>query len=419
MKHLRPVVVVLLVLAGCLAGPCCAAAPIKVFLNCTGDNCYRDYLTTELSFFYFVRDRAQADVEIFLIEQTTASEGTKFTLEFTGFGAYEDLKLSQTAAFRMTDTEAEIRAELLRIIKLNLAAFVLRSPLKNSVLVEFASAGQAAAADSAAAEDAWRNWVFLIGTDGAFEGESNRTTIESESYLSAYRQTLASKVILDAWYERTFNRFFVDNRNLRASVHNYGLGGYYAKSLNEHWSAGGFAAAEHDNFRNIELELRAAPAVEYNLFRFRENTVRQLRLGYQVGLRHFTYQDTTVFNRLRETRPFQRVALVAAFTRPWGSLSGVLQFTAFLDRLRQHRATGRLNTSVRLAEGLNLTLEGSTSLVNDQISLLRRTLPEEVYLLNGAQLPTRFVFDFRVGLRFTFGSTNNSIVNPRFENLDD
>jgi len=75
--------------------------------------------------------------------------------------------------------------------------------------------------------------------------------------------------------------------------------------------------------------------------------------------------------------------------------------------------------ALRLFEGFSLNVEGSFSLVNDQISLARRVASEEEFLLRGAQLPTRLLYECRVGLMYTFGSTNNSIVNPRFENMDD
>jgi hypothetical protein len=98
-------------------------------------------------------------------------------------------------------------------------------------------------------------------------------------------------------------------------------------------------------------------------------------------------------------------------------INGVLLGNTFLDNYLQNRFTARLDLSVRLAEGLNFMIDGSTSLVNNQISLLKKELPEEVYLLDGAMLPTRFLYEVRIGLKFTFGSSNSSIINPRIENI--
>jgi hypothetical protein len=80
--------------------------------------------------------------------------------------------------------------------------------------------------------------------------------------------------------------------------------------------------------------------------------------------------------------------------------------------------TAQLSMSIRLLQGLNLTVGGSGSVVNDQISLSKIVASEEQLLLRGSQLPTSVLYRMNVGFNFTFGSTNNSIVNPRFQQID-
>ncbi len=394
---------------------------IRLFINCQDEefDCFNDFLVTELSYFYFVRDRRQSDIEILVIEQSAPSGGRKYTLEFNGLNRFNKLKVSDTIYIKPAETEYTIRNILLKTIKVHLFYFVYQTNAKANIDIVYPKDSTNSIAEVESKVDKWRNWIFMFGVEGNMEGETNRRQLEQTSYFDIFRVTQQSKFIFDSWYETRFNSVTINNNNLQAIVDSYGVETYYVHSISNRFSAGGFLSAEHDNFRNINLQFRVAPAIEYNFYNYSDNATKQLRLGYQLGFRHFQYLDSTVFDKLNESRSFQQLSLVANFARPWGSINGVLLGNSFLNNLRQNRFTARLNLSIRLAEGLNFTVDGSTSLVNNQISLLKKELPEEVYLLNGAMLPTSFLYEVRLGLTFTFGSSNSSIINPRFENIDD
>jgi len=328
-----------------LARPGTAQQPdsdrIRVFLNCAAEDCFEDYLITELSFFNFVRDRFQADVQVLLVEQTTAASGSRYTLTFKGGERFAGLTDSASVVTKMADTDVMIRERLLETIKVGLAPFVLKTGWKTGLRVSYETRPTEALV---LPDDPWNNWVFTLGLDGNFDGESRRNSLETSSYLNAYRVTPQSKIMADVWYDYTVNQFQIDSQSIRIPVDNYGASLYYAHSLSEHWSAGFFAGAEHDKFRNIQLQHQVAPAIEYNFYPFSENTKRQLRLGYQLGYQYLTYRETTIFDRLREFRPYQQVSLVANYAQPWGTVNGVVQARSFPDNLRQNRFTTRGST---------------------------------------------------------------------------
>jgi hypothetical protein len=389
---------------------------IKIFLNCTDTDCFQNYIISELTFFDFVRDRFQADVQVLIVQQTNAAAGQKFTLRFIGQKKFENLLDSATFNTKMSDTEADRREILLTTVKLGLSRFVFASAWRDKVIIDYPTRTE----DELVLEtDKWRNWVFTIGTDGNVDGESNRSSLNISTYLSIYKITPKAKFIFDTWYDFTRNKFKLDSLNISVPVRNYGAWTYYAHTLSEHWSAGIFGDIVHDEFRNIAIQHRVAPAIEYNIYPFSENTKRQLRIGYQVGYRHFKYAETTIFDLNSETRPYQQLSLVAIYTQPWGTINGTMQGRSFLDVFAQNRLTASVNLSLRLFEGFNLTMEGTSSIINDQISLSKQVASEEEFLLRGAQLPTNFLYQISFGFTFTFGSTNSSIVNPRFENIDD
>ena len=353
---------------------------IKIFLNCTGEDCHQEYLVNELYFFDFVRDRFQAEVQVLLIEQTAASSGSRFTLNFIGQKRFAGIKDSTTLTTKPADPEVIIRAQLLAAIKTGLAHYVLRTGWETALRVDYVTRPPEG---RVLPDDPWNSWIFTVGLDGDFDGESRRSSLNANAYLSAYRITPSSKIMADVDYEYTVNQFRLASQNVRVPVDNYSGVFYYAHSLNAHWSAGAFAEFEHDKFQNLRLQHRVAPAVEYNFYNFSENTKRQLRLGYQAGYRQLSYLETTVFDRNQEFRPYHQLALVANYAQPWGSVNAVVQGRSFLDNFAQNRFTTRLNLSLSLFEGFRLNVEGSFSLVNDQISLARRVASEEELLLRG------------------------------------
>jgi hypothetical protein len=77
-----------------------------------------------------------------------------------------------------------------------------------------------------------------------------------------------------------------------------------------------------------------------------------------------------------------------------------------------------MDVSWRIIEGLLLRVTGSASLIRNQISLAKESGDPNQFLLNGRQLPTNFNYYSSVGLSYTFGSIKNSVVNPRFSNVD-
>lgn len=389
---------------------------IRLFINCRANNCFEAYLKTELSFFQTVRDLAQADVQVLVVGQETAAGGTRYALDFIGQKQFQGMRDTAEVITQAAETDAAMRERLLHTIESGLAPFVVRTPWRHSMHVSY-DQREGAALNNVA--DPWHNWVASISCYGSTEGESNRSVVASDNSVYVSKITPTHKAVLDGWYSYRRTRFTIADETVNVGVSNGGMRGYYAHALNDHWSAGGFVSAWYDQYRNIKAHYRLAGAVEYSVFPYRENVKRQLRIGYQTGMRHYSYYDTTVYNRIAEYRPYQQFVVVAIWAQPWGSVDALFQANALWDNLRQNRLRARLGTEVRLAQGLNLSLYGSGAVVNDQISLSRDEVDAAQLLLRGAQLPTSVLYDLTVGFTYTFGSRNNSIVNPRFNSIDE
>ena len=74
-----------------------------------------------------------------------------------------------------------------------------------------------------------------------------------------------------------------------------------------------------------------------------------------------------------------------------------------------------LNTglSLRLIKGLSLNVNGSGSMVHNQLSIPKGDYSIEDVLLERAELQTQFTYFASIGFSYSFGSIYNNIVNPR------
>ena len=190
--------------------------------------------------------------------------------------------------------------------------------------------------------------------------------------------------------------------------------GLVARSLNDHWSVGGRASIDSSTFDNIAIRLFVGPAIEYNLFPYSQYTRRQLRFGYAVGPYYARYREETLLFTMSDWMAQQQASLTIDQREPWGSLQAEVEYSTFLPDVSLYRIQLEGDVNVRLARGLSLSIEGSTSRIRDQLSIPRRGVTAEEVLLRLRRLRSGYEYNLQIGLTYTFGSIFNTIVNPRF-----
>ncbi len=210
------------------------------------------------------------------------------------------------------------------------------------------------------------------------------------------------------------NFTFQDGTRFNSYSHGYGLRELIVKSLSPHWSAGQRASISSSTYQNMQLAFRLAPAVEYNIYPYSQSTRRQLRLQYAVGATHYRYEDTTIFDKIQETRGDHSLLASLDLRQPWGSVSISLEGAALLDDSKKNRVRFNPEFDVRLFRGLSLNLFGYVSLLRDQLYLAKGGATDEEVLLRRRQLATSYQYFLGAGLSYTFGSIYNNVVNPRF-----
>ncbi|MCZ8206152.1 hypothetical protein [Gemmatimonas sp.] len=401
---------------------------IRVFLDCQGRirGCDRDFIVTDVNFVNWMRDRFDADVQILVSGLTNGGGGTENTITFIGRRAFEGMADTLILNTLPNDPDDRIRRELARVFKLGLTRYVARSPIASRVQVAyFAPFGRPAQQQASAADlkDKWNLWTYTTNMNAFVRAEDRQQSVNASLSLSANRATEKWKMNFSLSGNLNEQRFEIPPTATRPAFtvtneqRTYNATSLIVRSLSSHWSAGLKLGAGFSDFLNQDLALRAQPAIEYNLFPWTEQTRRQLTFLYNVGPNYYDYQRTTVFDRDNETRFSQQATASYVARQSWGSSNVSLDWLNYLHDFNRHALTLSGNVDLRLGRGFSLNIGGSAARINDQIYLPRAGNTEEEILLQRQALETGFRITTNIGIRYTFGSIYNTIVNQRFSSL--
>lgn len=179
-------------------------------------------------------------------------------------------------------------------------------------------------------KDNWNYWVFTLGGNSYGSFQSNQSFLNIGSNLDINHIKPELKFQNSIYYYNTYNKFIFETlddsgnatiRVINAKNVTYGGNSFLAKSVNEHWSYGGYFSLMSSNRENIALQATAAPAVEYNIFPTSQNTERQLRLITQAGYRTWNLLEENNFNKTYEIEPFYRFDAILSLVKSWGNIS--------------------------------------------------------------------------------------------------
>jgi hypothetical protein len=98
----------------------------------------------------------------------------------------------------------------------------------------------------------------------------------------------------------------------------------------------------------------------------------------------------------------------------WGSTGFALNLNQYLHDMQKYNASLFGNANLRLFKGFSVDFYGEYSRVHDQLALPKRELSDEEVLLRRRQLETAYRYWGGFGIRYSFGSMFNNVVNPRF-----
>ncbi len=386
---------------------------LKIYIDC--DYCDIQYFKENFTLVSYVRDRKEADVQIIFSEMETGSGGTQYTIQFLGRNGFEEK--TDTLSFNLPPdySDEEERSMQLKYIQLGLVPYILKTPFADKIKITVEK-GEEVKSEI----DTWKNWVFSIHSRMYYQKEKSYTGINLRSGFDVNKVTEKIKVqfTLQNRFNQTKYRLYegdslVYNNNVTSK--SYSFKNITTWSIGNHWGVGWFIYAFNSTYRNIKFNVSAAPAVEYNVFSYKEATHHQLRFLYAVGYRYNNYYDTTIYNKTQEGMYAQNFHILFSHVSKWGTVDADFSWENYLNDFSLYSVSMWVGTSVRLVKGLSLDLYGNIEIPRNQISLRKAgTTPEEV-LTRQHEMQSDYSIWLNVGLSYTFGSIFNNVVNPRFE----
>lgn len=386
---------------------------LKVFIDC--DFCDIDYIRNNINYVNYVRDTRVAQVHVLTTTQRTGSGGTQYTFNFIGQFDFKGLNDTISTIVKADATSDERREMRTKFLKMGLMQYVVKTPM-----VEFMTIDYTHQEDSTAQEevvDKWNYWVFRLSGNGWFNGEEVYKSRNLNASFSANRIT--EKLKIENWGDIGVREssFKIDSvTHIVNSNRNFYFKSSAILSLNNHWSAGLIMTLNSSTYRNIKLNHRVLPAIEYNIFKYDDFTTKQIRLQYKVGYNDFRYVDTTIYNQVDEKLFHHSISIAAQFKQKWGSVSFSTTASQYLHDPDLKKLTIFGSVSWRIVKGLSFNTSGNLDFIQDQISLPKGGATNVEILTQQRQLATQYSYWGSVGISYTFGSIYNNVVNPRFGN---
>lgn len=396
-------------------GPPSAPQALSVFMDCNDHNCDSDHFRREITWVNWMRDRQDGDLHLLITSQETGGGGTHFTLDYLGRGPLEGVEKSLAYVSDPDDTDSEVREGLTRTIALGLVQFVETTPVAPRLRVVYAPPDVSVVQREE--RDPWNLWVFRVGADASFDGESQERGFSVEASASADRVSEDLKISLDVSGDYSRDEFddLEEGETYIDISEDYSANFLVAWSLSDRWSLGGRAEADRSTYVNRDLGISAGPTLEYNIFPYQESTRRSLTFRYSIEFAALNYEQETVEGKLSEILPRHSLVIAAAVQQPWGEIFGSVEGIQYFHDLATHRINTNVNLEYRLFRGLSLDIEASFSRIKDQFYLPAEDLTAEEILLRRRQRETNFRYDIGIGFSYRFGSKFANIVNPRMD----
>jgi hypothetical protein len=383
----------------------------KLVVYIKGDSNLIKYFKNEFNIINYANDPAPADVQILLLNHSTANEGVLYRMIFTGQNDYTKVNDALEISFQKTDSEKTINDGLLKALKIGLLKYFYKTKLINQIKIKYP---KDLVATYPVQSDNWDYWLFDIGISGSLDAEESRKDYEIQGEIEASRITEESKLKLSFSLNNKLQLFEIDGNQQKSLKKGYDFKGEYVKSLGNHFSAGLYAENLSSSFINTKYKTIIAPAVEYNLFPYSESLLKEFTIKYRIMYGIYNYYERTIYGKLGENLWSHNFKIKYELKEVWGSASVSLEGAQYLSDFSKNSLTFDSGLSVRIFEGFSINTELNLNILHDQIYLSAEGASVEEILLNQKQLASQYELSIEFGFSYSFGSIFNNIVNTRF-----
>jgi hypothetical protein len=379
-----------------------------IFIECRF--CNEDFIKEQIPYVDYVRDRLDAEIHIMETSQRTGSGGDEYSLYFIGQFKFKGKNDTLSFTSSVDDTDDQIRKERVRVIQIGLVPYLLKTPLASLISVDVASV----LSSPEKVEDKWNNWVFKIRGNSYMNAQQLSRSINIFGNISASRVTEDWKINFSTHGSYNENMVEYDGVEYLSTADSRRFSGSAIMSLTDHMSAGLWTSAWNSSYGNTDMGLAITPKFEYNLYPYSESNQQSLRLQYSLSAKQVGYTDTTIYFKTKENLFSEGASVSYNTVKPWGSINTSISGNHYFHDFSKNIVSLNTGLSLRLIKGLSLNLNGSGSMVHNQLSIPKGNYSIEDVLLERAELETQFTSFASIGFSYSFGSIYNSIVNLRF-----
>jgi hypothetical protein len=384
---------------------------ILVYIDYSESDNTERFLRSEIPFATYVRDPQLAQIHVLIVHQHTGSGGKRYNISFIGKDGYEGQDQTLFYVSPQSDSDDQQREGLARTIKMGLMPYVSQTAMAEQIEIRYDDDKVISVEEII--HDSWDYWVFSVDLFGGLKAEESRDAYNISTGLKANRVTEAWKFRNEFTYKYEEENFTDDDESLKSYLKEWKAESKIVKSLGIRWSAGLFADAISTTYRNIRMGWSVAPALEFNFFPWPESERRKFTVAYQAGLKSMKYFQITLFDKFADNLFYHALELELEMTQPWGKIDFEVEASQYLEMKDLYSLKFDIELDFRISSGLELVLNSKIESIHDQIYLPRGDATIDEILLRRRQLATTYEVEFKMGLRFTFGSIYNNIINER------
>ena len=267
--------------------------------------------------------------------------------------------------------------------------------------------------------DKWNFWVYRISARGEISADHVYKNNVTSSNFSANRTTneLKLEFFVSGSLRHSTYTYETDTTSTSYKVKNSDYGFYHnlVKSFSPHWSYGYQTSYSNSTFSNIKRRIYFNPAIEYNIFDYKEVNNRFFVIRYGLDVTNNHYYDTTIYDKITETFYGHRFSAALTLIKRWGTFNSGVYYRNFFQDWKLNSMGISAYADVRITGGLSFFVNLNGSVVHNQVSLVKGGATEQEVLTKRRQLASNYNYNTSFGLTFRFGSVLNNFVNPRFE----
>lgn len=382
---------------------------LRVFLDGASDS--ENYIKVKLWYVDYVRDPKLSQVHIIISNQPTASGGSLYTVRFLGRENFKEKNDTLHFNAKVEKSNRENRDELTNVITMGLMPYLASNGQQK--FMDFDYLDRTKLVEQSI--DKYKNWVYTTSLNTFLSGDKVSEVLSGDGSISAARITDNWKTRLTASLNYGSNNYETTTYNFSGKTIIKNLKGLVVKSLNDHWSVGLEPAFYASTFSNVKSQFSLAAGMEYDVFPYSESVNDLFTFKYRLQPLYNTYLDKTVFDKNKEFLFNQILDITYTHITNWGNVSTTLTGSDYINHSKAYRLDLVNQANFRLAKGLFFNVTGNVSLINNQLSLSSQSLTPEQIILKQRETLSNYSYSLQVGIRYTFGSIFNNIVNPRYE----